>query len=118
MGKTAALVFVSMLTAQAYALTGNCVGTRGRDRIVIVLSGTQQNGSGSVSVGGRLVARFDGPDLRVNFVMQSIRARNAHGDVVEARVTNLSRQTGVLSRLIVPAYGMNFSQVPVQCNLR
>ncbi len=116
--KMTVLVFLSLLSTLANALTGNCVGTRGRDRIVVVLSGTQQNGSGSVSVAGRQVARFDGPDLRVNFVMQSIRARNAHGDVVEARVTNLSRQTGVLSRLIVPAYGINFSQVPVQCNLR
>lgn len=116
--KMTALVFLSLLTAQAHALTGSCVGTRGRDRIAVVLSGTQQNGTGSVYVGNRLVARFDGPDLRVNFVMQSIRARNAHGDVVEARVTNLSRQTGVLSRLIVPAYGINISQVPVQCNLR
>ena len=113
-----ALVIVSLMTANAYALVGNCVGSSRGERIVIVLEGDQENGSGSVSVGGRLVARFDGPDLRVNLIMQSIRARNAHGDVVEARVTNLSRQTGVLSRLIVPAYGINFSQVPVQCNLR
>ena len=118
MMKTAFLAFLSILATQAHALTGNCIGTSRGERIVVVLAGTQQNGTGSVSVGGRQVARFEGSDLQVNLIMQSIRARNAHGDVVEARVTNLSRQTGVLSRLVVPAYGINFSRVPVQCNLR
>lgn len=116
--KFAALMFVSFMTVQANAMTGQCVGTKNGERILISLAGSTSRGSGTVEVGGRLVARFDGPDLRINYVMQTIRARNAHGDVVEARVTNLSRQTGVLSRLIVPAYGINFSQVPVQCRLR
>jgi len=114
------LVF-GMLSLKTWALNGSCWGGSGSNRVVFTLTGNQGNtssGEASVEVAGRQVARFDSRDVQINLVFQSIRARNAHGDVVQAQVTNLARQTGVLSRLVVPAFGINISRLPVQCNLR
>jgi hypothetical protein len=114
-------LMLGMSALDALALNGSCWGGRGTNAVVFSLTGNQGNtrsGTASVAVGGREVARFDARDVRINYVVQSIRAQNAHGDLVQAQVTNLSRQTGVLSRLVVPAYGINISRLPVQCNLR
>ena len=111
---------LALLASTAQAANLHCSGTARGTRIVVTARGTLMNpdaGAGSVVVAGRLVARFDGEDVNLNYLTKSMRARNAHGDIVEARVTNLNRGTGMINRLVVPAFGISYARVPVQCRL-
>ena len=114
------IILLVLFSTAAQASQLRCAGAVRGVRILVNAVGTLTNpnaGSGSVNVGGRQVARFEGEDVRLNYLTQSMRARNDQGDLVEARVTNLNRGTGIINRLVVRAYGISYSRVPVQCTL-
>ena len=107
------------VTSLAMAGSGGCFGKyKGRSIIVKGLmteAGNKDSAQGSVSVGGRVVADFEGADLKINYIFQSFKVRNARGDLVEGRVTNLIKKTGVIKRLYVPSFGIDYRNIPMTC---
>lgn len=120
--KTLILALVLMSLSQALMaapLVGGCSGIVNKTKIVFNGSMTNapfvKTGKGSISVGGRVLAEFDGRDAKINFLNQSVKGANNHGDILEAQVTNMARKTGVLKKLIIRAYGINVNNVPIAC---
>lgn len=74
-----------------------------------------KNGRGSISVDGKNVADFEGEDMKINYFTQSFKVTNNHGALLEARVTNISKGTGVIKRLYVPEYGIDYRNIPMSC---
>lgn len=98
---------------------GKCTGMyRGQK---IVFSGISNSatsaasGRGSISVGGRVVADFEGVDLKINYLFRSFKVRNNHGAMIEGEVTDLAEQRGMITRLYVPEYGIDFRHIPMSC---
>ena len=113
---TAALVSGTVAAAPT---RGTCTGTYGGKKIVfkglIMNMSDTDTGRGSISVAGRVVAAFEGEDLRINYLFQTFKVKNNHGDLVEGRVNNLIRQTGVIKRLYVPGFGIDYRNIPMAC---
>lgn len=118
------LMLALILTAASLpslAAVVRCEGVHRGARIVVNAQGSLANtrdGSGSITVAGRRVALFDGDQVRINYLTQSLRAANDQGDRVEARVRNLNSGAGVIGRLQVPAFGIDYRNVAVVCSLR
>lgn len=106
-------------TVLAGPTRGSCVGQQGRNRIVfkgLIMNMTDTDtGRGSISVNGRVVADFEGEDLRINYLFQTFKVRNDRGDLVEGKVNNLVKQTGMIKRLYVPGFGIDYRNIPMAC---
>ena len=113
---TAALVSGTVLAGPT---RGTCIGNYGNKKIVfkglIMNMSNTDTGRGSISVGGRNVADFEGEDLRINYLFQTFKVRNNRGDLVEGRVNNIIKQTGIIKRLYVPGYGIDYRNIPMVC---
>ncbi|MFP5384506.1 MAG: hypothetical protein ACLGHN_00405 [Bacteriovoracia bacterium] len=107
------------VTSMAMANSGGCSGKyKGQSIIVKGLmsdAGNKDSAQGSVSVGGRVVADFEGTDLKINYIFQSFKVRNNRGDLIEGKVTSLSKQTGIIKRLYVPSFGIDYRNIPMTC---
>ena len=114
-----ALLTLTVFTGSALAATGGCVGVHNGKRIVfngLILDPTNKNtAEGYISVGGRRVADFDGEQLKINYIFQTFKARNNRGDFVEGRVTNMFRKKGVIKRLYVRGFGIDYRNIQMQC---
>jgi hypothetical protein len=75
-----------------------------------------RTGSGTVAVDGTEVAEFLGSDAKINVIFLTVKAKNARGEILEGRVTNLATGAGMLTRLYVPGYGIDVKNVPVTCS--
>lgn len=113
---TAALISGTVLAGPT---RGTCTGVYAGKKIVfkglIMNMRDTDTGRGSISVGGRVVAGFEGEDLRINYLFQTFKVRNNHGDLVEGRVNNIIKQTGVIKRLYVPGFGIDYRNIPMAC---
>lgn len=115
------VMFLASFSLSAMAATARCEGVHRGVRIIVNAQGNPANtraGTGSISVGGRRVAVFDGDQLSVNYLMRSMRVANDHGDRAEARMTNIRTGAGIITRLVVPAFGIDYRNVPVVCSMR
>lgn len=115
------LITVALMSGTVLAgpTKGSCTGTHRGQKIVfkglIMDMNDTDTGRGTISVNGRVVAGFEGEDLRINYLFQTFKVRNNHGDLVEGRVNNMIRQTGVIKRLYVPGYGIDYRNIPMAC---
>jgi len=112
---------LTSLSLSSFAAVVRCEGVHRGAKIVVNAQGSLTNtrdGSGSISVAGRRVALFDGDQVRINYLTRALRAANDQGDQVQARVTNLNSGAGVIGRLHVPAFGIDYRNVAVVCSLR
>lgn len=115
------LITVALISGSVFAgpTRGQCTGMYGRQKIVfkglIMNMSNTDTGQGSISVNGRAVAGFEGEDLRINYLFQTFKVRNNHGDLVEGRVTNMLKQTGTIKRLYVPGFGIDYRNIPMSC---
>lgn len=75
-----------------------------------------KKGRGSISVAGRVVADFEGEDMKINYWNQSFKVTNNHGALLEAKVTNIGKGTGVIKRLVVPEFGIDYRNIPMSCS--
>ncbi len=75
-----------------------------------------KKGRGSISVAGRIVADFEGEDMKINYWTQSFKVTNNHGALLEAKVTNIGKGTGVIKRLLVPEFGIDYRNIPMSCS--
>lgn len=115
-----ALLFALVLLSTAHAATNvRCDGKyQGKS---VVLSGSVQDimdprsGTGAVSVDGREVANFAGSDAKINYVFLSAKVQNARGELVEGKITDLQKGSGLITRLHVPGFGIDFRNIPVTC---
>lgn len=114
---TLGLLTFALLSTAAFASKGGCTGTYKGKRIILDgnLLSSLDDATASVIVDGRIVAYFDGADVKLNYLFQSFKVRNNQGDYAEGKLTNLVKKTGVLSRLSVPAYGIDFRDIPMAC---
>ena len=105
------------LTSNAFAGIASCSGIYQGKRVVLhgLMENTLNDASGSVSVDGRVVANFDGPDVKVNYIFLSFKVANAQGDYAEGKLTNIGQKSGILTRLSVPAYGIEYRNIPMNC---
>jgi len=113
------LLCAAIFTTSAFATTGGCVGTYRGKKIIfngLILDPMNKNtAEGSIYVDGRRVADFEGEDLRINYFFQTFKANNNRGDFVDGRVTNLMRKTGVIKRLYVRGFGIDYRNIPMRC---
>lgn len=120
MKKILICLFATLLTSQAFAnAKGGCNGTyRGKK---IIFNGLmthptdKDTAEGSILIDGRIVADFEGEDLRINYFFQTFKVRNNRGALVEGKVNNLLRKTGVISRLYIPEFGIDYRNIPMVC---
>ena len=71
--------------------------------------------TGSLEVDGREVARFEGRDVQLSFLSRTFVVKNDQGDMAEGKLNNPIRKTGVISRLYVPAYGIDYRNIAMSC---
>ena len=113
------IVTLSLITSAAFAGRGGCSGVHKGKRIIfnglITNPMDTDTGRGNISVGGRVIAEFEGEDLRINYLFQTFKASNNHGDLVEGKVTNMRKMTGVMKRLYVRGYGIDYRNIPMTC---
>ena len=112
------LVSALVISTNVFALAGGCRGEYQGQEVLLNAYGEgndPREASGTVSVDGREVARFDGRDARINYLFQTAKVTNAQGDLAEGRVVSLLDKTGIITRLQVQGYGIDFRNVPVQC---
>lgn len=113
------LICTALFSSSAFAATGGCVGTYQGRKIIfngLILDPMNKNtAEGYISVNGRRVADFDGEDLRINYLFQTFKASNGRGDLVDGKVTSLMRKTGVIKRLYVRGFGIDYRNIPMQC---
>lgn len=113
------LLAMTILTGSALAATGGCAGVHNGKRIVfngLILDPANKNtAEGFITISGRRVVDFEGEQLKINYLFQTFRARNNRGDFVEGRVTNLFRKKGVIKRLYVREFGIDYRNIPMQC---
>ena len=111
-------VLTLSISCNVFAIAGGCKGMH--EGVEVLANGygegnDPRNVSGTVSVDGREVARFDGRDASINFLLLRGKVTNGQGDIVEAKVTSMTELTGVVTRLYVPAYGIDYRNIPMQC---
>lgn len=113
------IVTLSLLSQAAFAAKGGCSGVHQGKKIIfnglIINPLDTSTGRGNISVAGRVIAEFEGEDLRINYLFQTFKASNNHGDLVEGKVTNMSNMTGIMKRLYVRGYGIDFRNIPMKC---
>lgn len=113
-------VLTLALSAQAFAISGTCRGVHDGKEVIAEGYGEgndPRNVSGTVSVDGVEVARFDGQDASINFILLRGKVTNSYGDLVEGRVTSLTALTGLVTRLYVPAQGIDYRNIEMQCQM-
>lgn len=71
--------------------------------------------TGSLEVDGREVTRFEGRDVALSFLSRTFVVKNDQGDYAEGKLSNPIRKTGVIRRLSVPAYGIEYRDIPMSC---
>lgn len=105
--------------AHAKKGTGGCSGTYQGKKIVVnaMMSDIDklESGTGSVSIDGRLLARFEGRDLKINLLGRSFTIENDQGDSASGKLTNIFTKSGILEHLSIPAYGVNIRNVKMDC---
>lgn len=113
------IVTLALLSSAAFAGRGGCAGVHKGKRIIfnglITNPMDTSTGNGNISVGGRVVAEFDGEDLKINYLFQTFKATNNHGDLVEGKVTDMRKMTGVMKRLYVRGFGIDYRNIPMKC---
>lgn len=113
------IVTATLLSSAAFAGKGGCAGVYKGKRIIfnglITNPMDTSTGNGHIIVGGRRVADFDGEDLKINYLFRTFKVRNNHGDMVEGKVTNITKMTGVMSRLYVRGFGIDYRNIPMTC---
>ena len=77
-----------------------------------------ENLTGGVFVDGRQVATFTGYDVSLSLLARTFRMSNGQGDIAEGKLSNPIRKTGVMSRLYVPAYGIDYRNISMSCWLQ
>ena len=70
---------------------------------------------GVLTIGGDTIATFDNDDVNINFIRGTMRVQNEQGSVT-ARLTSLRSKTGLITTMVIPARGINVSNVPIRCN--
>lgn len=120
MKKILLFVLASMFAVSAFAgATGGCVGTYKGKKIVFngKMSDVNNKDSaeGSLAVDGRIVADFEGEQLKINLFFQTFKVVNYRGALVEGRATNVFSKKGVISRLYVPEFGIDYRNIPMAC---
>jgi hypothetical protein len=102
--------------------TGGCTGAIHGQRVIIkgfIIDLKNKNtGQGSISTGGRVVADFEGGDFKINFLLQSFKAINNSGAIIEGKITNIADKKGVISKLYIPDYGIHYQNIPMNCWVR
>ncbi len=114
-------VILASLSLPTFAAIARCEGVHRGSRIIVHAQGNPtntRNGTGHISVAGRQVAQFDGSQLRVNYITRTIRGANDQGDRVEGRLNNLSSGASTITRLQIPAYGIDYRNISVVCRVR
>ena len=110
---------VLMSAAVAGPIKGGCRGTyrgkkiefRGNLREMTNFS----SGAGTLHYDNRVIANFEGNDLKVNLLLFSFKMRNDHGEMIDGRATNVSKMKANISRIYVPSYGIDITNLPVSC---
>lgn len=120
MKKLIMCLMTSLLATSAFADggTGGCTGIHQGKKIILnglMSSRNLDNATASVVIDGRTVAHFDGADLKLNILFRSFKIRNDRGDYAEGKLTNIAQKSGVLTRLSVPAYGIEYRNVQMSC---
>lgn len=113
-------LIATFITTGAFAgPKGGCSGTYKGKKIIfnglMTHPTNTDTAEGSISVGGRIVADFEGEDLKINYIFQTFKVRNNRGALVEGRVNNMFKKTGVISRLYVPEFGIDYRNIPMAC---
>lgn len=107
-----------VLSTGAFAIAGGCKGMHEGKEVLAEGYGEgndPRNVSGTVTVDGQEVARFDGQDASINFLLLRGKVTNEHGDIVEAKVTSMTALTGTVTRLYVPAHGIDYRNIAMNC---
>jgi hypothetical protein len=114
MKKTALIIIFSLTTLFANAAIDENSGRAGCKGVYqgksVSFSGVGKSitdikrGHGSISVDGRIVADFEGEYMNIN-----------RGALLEAKVTNIGKGTGVIKRLSIPEFGIEYRNIPMSC---
>jgi hypothetical protein len=125
MKKTALIIIFSLTTLFANAAIDENSGRAGCKGVYqgksVSFSGVGKSitdikrGHGSISVDGRIVADFEGEDMKINYFTQSFKVTNNRGALLEAKVTNIGKGTGVIKRLSIPEFGIEYRNIPMSC---
>lgn len=112
-----ALAFFSF---QASALTKVLCSGMYHDKSVVLTAQIEKasdpkSGTGTVSVDGRVVAEFEGTDAKINYIFLSAKIRNARGELLEGKVTDIAAGNALITRLVVPGYGIDFKNINISC---
>lgn len=98
---------------------GHCVGFKGADKIEFhgELQSVRdlENGEGTVTLNGRMIARFDGRGLDYSLLRKSFSVKNDHGDLIAGYATNVSQKKGKITQLRVPAFGVALKDIDISC---
>lgn len=114
-----ALIF-TVLTAEAHALTKVLCSGKHQGKSVVLNAQIEKvsdpkSGMGTVSVDGREVAEFGGADAKINYIFLSAKVQNARGEILEGKVTDLTNGSALVTRLLVPGYGIDFKNITITC---
>lgn len=115
----ALLLFLLTHAAFAVPAKGACNGVHEGKKISMV--GTMYNMkslqtlSGTLIIDGREIAHFDGRDAQLNIFFRTAMITNAHGDLATAKLTNPIQKSGVITRLYVRSYGIDYRNIAMSC---
>lgn len=116
---TLALLLSFSNMALAVAVKGSCVGIVGKNKFVFTGSMKDalnvKSGSGKLYQNGRHIADFDGDEAKMSILRGTFRAENARGNILDVKLTNMAKKTGIAKRIYVREYGVDLYNVPVQC---
>lgn len=113
------LLLTSAVSFAAGPGKGGCSGVHQGKKVSFNANMTDidylDNLTGAVYVDGRQVATFTGYDVNLSLLARTFRMANGQGDIAEGKLSNPLRKTGVMSRLYVPAYGIDFRDIKMSC---
>ncbi|WP_408096278.1 hypothetical protein ACJVC5_14660 [Peredibacter sp. HCB2-198] len=116
------LLLTSSLAFPAGPGKGGCSGVYQGKKVSFTANMTDidyiENLTGEVIVDGRRVATFTGYDVSLSLMARTFRMSNGQGDIAEGKLSNPIRKTGVMSRLYVPAYGIDYRNIAMSCWLQ
>ena len=74
-----------------------------------------KSGKGGLVFDRRPIADFEGDDLKVGLIFRTFKMKNDRGDILEGKVVDADKATGLITRLYVRGSGLDLSNVPMQC---
>lgn len=115
----ALLLFLLPHAAFAVPAKGVCNGVHKGKKISMVGTMSNMNSlqtlKGALIIDGREIAHFEGRDAHLNIFFRTAKIKNAHGDFAEAKLTNPVQKSGVITRLYVRAYGIDYRNIAMSC---